>query len=135
MLTEQKRETLQEELAGLGAAMDKVLTARIPFDDAISAIEAVRDGLLERYNVDIVGNCEGCGCIILAGDEGHRTAEDVLLCKEHSPTWADVEEQYENMRPDDAFGIDPEDIVFGKEAAAAHIADGGSLDDKHVWEL
>lgn len=110
----------------------------------VAAIEREREALLlptkERYDAacerleliedecpEIVGRCEGCMNPIFEG-ERHSGGENPL-CEECSPTWA-------QMLADPSYFEDREGEPITAEKAKAmcdaHVAAGGSLEDKMV---
>jgi hypothetical protein len=134
-LSEDAREKLQEKLAELGKAISAVEEARKPFDDAIAALVMVRDAVIEEAigDKDIVGSCEFCERLLLDGDKGHRGTDGVIVCEACAPTYGCLKKQREEMV---AESDDPEDDnALCLASIEAHIAAGGSLDDKVVHEL
>jgi hypothetical protein len=111
----------------------------------VEAIEKERDALLaptkERYDTardrleeieedcgELRGRCEGCSEPIFEGDRySYDRMGGVILCEDCSPTWRDL------LREPESF-YDGEDVYYTTEtanaAADAHVAAGGSLDDK-----
>lgn len=78
------------------------------------------------------GFCEGCSEPLFGGDLYHGGI-DVYLCQECAPSYADLLTSYDNFR-----GRDDEDPMTKEEAQAicdAHVAAGGSLEDKMVHPL
>lgn len=112
---------------------------------AVDAIEKERAVLLaptdERYRAaqdrleqvedecgDLLGRCEGCSDPIFEGDRhSHDRMSGIILCEGCSPTWHDL------LREPESF-YNGEDVYYtaetAKAAADAHVAAGGSLDDK-----
>lgn len=111
----------------------------------VEAIEKEREALLvptkERYDAardrleeiedqcgDLLGRCEGCSEPIFEGDRhSFDRMSDIMMCEDCSPTWHDL------LREPESF-YNGEDVYYtpetAKAAADAHIAKGGSLDDK-----
>jgi hypothetical protein len=71
MLTEEEREALVEQLEGLYEAIARIENARAPFDKAITALDEIKETLLEKHGVDVGGRCEGCAEILFSGDMVH----------------------------------------------------------------
>lgn len=111
----------------------------------VEAIERERDALLaptkERYDAardrleliedecgELLGRCEGCSEPIFEGDRySYDRMGGVILCEDCSPDWHDL------LREPESF-YDGDDVYYtaetAKTAADAHLAAGGSLDDK-----
>lgn len=147
-LSEEQREKLGEELGAIGLAMIGIDAAMAPFTHALRALGDQRSRILERYGVqEPLGACESCGRILIEGDDGHRTADDVLLCADDAPTYGDLKKQLtepvgdpdhpELGTPPDLDAEDEAGIAPRERLAAidAHIAGGGSLDDKIIHPL
>jgi hypothetical protein len=131
-MDEQARSALREQLDELAAAEEKLYAARKPFDDAIFAIDNVRESLLERHDADLCGRCEGCADIILKGDKAH-IGEDVSLCEACAPTYRECKTSWEEaMARDDCDEADAKEVFAAFER---HVANGGSLDDKNVYTV
>lgn len=113
----------------------------------VEAIEAERAALLastdERYNAaldrmeqveedcpELVGRCEGCMDPIW---EGERYAYDrnngIHLCEECAPSYADMLAEPQHFYDGDEETMTPEKA---RAICDAHLAAGGSLDDKMV---
>lgn len=127
-MTPEDREKLEEELKGLDAAEAAIRAAMKPFDDALRAVETLRENLLERHDADRVGTCETCGKTLFEGDLGYSYSDgEVKLCAEHAPTYGDWKRTTED---------EPEayesagHLAEAKEQIHDHLAAGGSLDDK-----
>lgn len=111
----------------------------------VEAIEKEREALLaptnERYDAardrlelieeecgEFLGHCEGCLAPIFEGDRySYDRMGGTTLCDDCSPTWHDL------LRDPESF-YDSDDVYYtaetAKTAADAHLAAGGSLDDK-----
>lgn len=78
------------------------------------------------------GYCEGCSEPLFDGDECHRGG-DVDLCKSCAPSYGDMLASPENWQ---TFDDDGEDMQMtpaqAKAICDAHLAAGGSLEDKMV---
>lgn len=115
--------------------------ARAELDAITDEREALLAPTKERYNAalekidlieaevgEYIGCCEGCSHHLFAGDRYH-SGDDVYLCESCAPSYADMVEHPDNFR-----GTDDEPMT-AEEAdatAQAHLAAGGSLDDKLV---
>lgn len=113
----------------------------------VEAIEKERDALLattkERYDAacdrlelieedcpELVGRCEGCMKPIWHGERYHSDPENgIVLDEECAPSWADMLANPEHFRDDEGDNMTPE---VAKTLVDAHLAAGGSLDDKMV---
>lgn len=73
--------------------------------------------------------CEGCDKIINEGDPCFRCDDGPCLCADCSPTYADAEIAW-RADPSSLFGEDKERREAFEESMAAHLAAGGSKDDK-----
>lgn len=136
-LTDDQRDALDSKLKRLQAAIGEIELARRPFDRAIAALQEQIDCALEEAGVDgePVGHCESCGFLLLPGDLGHHISEAGLyLCEDHAPTWNDILAGYQEIAPEDAVDMEPEEFTQNKAAAQAHVDDGDG-DTKYVWEL
>jgi len=114
---------------------------------AVDAIEKEREALLaptkERYDaaleqLDLIeeslpehlGRCEGCDEPIWEGDRYAYGNEDcIYLCENCAPSWGDM-----LVNPDQFVDAEGEYHTpeTAKAAVDAHLAAGGSLDDKMV---
>lgn len=131
-MDDKARQALQDELAELDRAAISIRTARVPFDSALSAIETVKENLLNRHSVEIAGNCEGCGQLLFVGDQGFRCDEGEILCAQCSPTFGDAEQNWKNHPEDE----DADRKKAFMESLAAHLAAGGVRTDKlPLYEL
>lgn len=125
LITEAERESIKAQLAELDAAQEAIRKARKPFDDAVMAVEGVREALLERYEAETAGTCATCGKLLFTGEKGYRD-EDVVQCAEHAPTFADWQANIE--AGPDAFE-DAEVYQQSAEALAKHLSAGAALTD------
>jgi hypothetical protein len=136
-LTAEQREKLQEQLKALDAAAGKILAARKPFDEALAAVNAVHDGLLEEHGLEIADTCETCERLLFVGELGHSCTDGPTLCEACAPTWNDLKQQLDSDRSlggyDESFES-PEDAKDWADTVNAHIADGDG-DKKNVWPL
>lgn len=137
-MTPDQREKLQERIKSLDAQADNIRAAMKPFEDrvkpfqeALYAIEAVKEGLVEDAGVEVVGNCESCELILFAGDLGHRCADGPILCAACSPTWKDLLDQY---TAEGAAGSAEDPEAFALGLARARVG-AGNADKPFVWSL
>lgn len=72
--------------------------------------------------------CEGCDEPIFEG-EAYHSGEDVSLCQNCAPSYADMLAGHENFRGEND---EPMTADEAKAIANAHVSAGGSLDDKMV---
>lgn len=93
------------------------------YDAACARLEEIEDA-----SGELLGRCEGCSDPIFEGDRhSHDRMSGIILCEDCSPTWHDL------LREPESF-YNGEDVYYtaetAKAAADAHVAAGGSLDDK-----
>jgi hypothetical protein len=132
-IDDKTRQSIQQQFKALDTARDALELAMKPFRDADSAILEARELLLEHYEIEIAGTCESCDKLLFEGDQGHRDDEGIMLCAADSPTWADAEKSWqEAIAYDDD---DPEGRQAFDRALTAHLAAGGSRDDKLTHAL
>lgn len=84
--------------------------------------------VIEETCGSFIGYCE-CGEPIFEGERYH-VGSDVYLCEPCAPAYADMLASPQNFR-----GLDDDETMTPDEAKAivdAHLAAGGSLDDKMV---
>lgn len=97
------------------------------YDAACDRLEMIEDELPE-----LVGRCEGCCEPIWEGDRYASDSENgIVLCEPCAPSWGDM-----LKNPDHFYDADGEyhTAESAKAACDAHLAAGGSLDDKMVSE-
>jgi hypothetical protein len=128
-LTDEDREKLKARLDEIAAAEETIRKARKPFDDAIGALDTVRQQLLDEHEAEIADTCEGCSRLLFVGELGHRCADGPTLCLSCSPTWNDLAKDYATMSDDDI-----SDEAVSRETIQARIA-AGDGDKKNVWPL
>lgn len=133
MIDDKTRAMIAEQLTASKEAEAAIELAMKPFTRALCKIGEARELLLEHYEVDIAGNCESCDKLLFAGDHGHRCEDGPILCTDHSPTWGDCEQQWLAVAGGD--DDEPERRAEFEAAIAAHLAAGGSRDDKITYEL
>lgn len=132
-MDEDAREALRGQLDELDKAAEEIETAMKPFRLALNAVEGVREALLERHDAEIAGKCEGCLDPIFSGDKAYTDGSgEVTFCERCAPTWGDLRKETLEM-PDDAWD-EPDGRQRCLDMIEAHVAGGGSLDEKHVWE-
>jgi hypothetical protein len=116
----------------------KALTETCPEDQGMepmtSGIESAREELVEAFGDngirDITDVCEGCLDAIIVGEKYVPAGDGVVLCAECAPTWGEAKAQWDEF-PD--AGEDGDGTAFQK-MYQAHIAGGGSADDKiHLY--
>jgi len=95
---------------------------------AIERMEEIADALPEHH-----GDCLGCSAPIFEGDAYSPDVSGDILCEECSPTYADmVASPGHFMHVDDEGEDAPMTAEQARAIADAHVAAGGSLDDKMV---
>lgn len=95
------------------------------YEAAYNRLETIEDASPER-----IGRCEGCDMPIWEGERYAYGSEDgIYLCEQCAPSWAD-------MLANPAYFVDADGEFHtaetAKAAVDAHLAAGGSLDDKMV---
>ncbi len=139
-LSEEQREKLDGELKALKALENGIRKQREPFDRMLRDVEGLVAQTLERYGVDgdPIGHCESCETLLVPGDLGCNCVDGPVLCADCAPTWGDLKKQLENpivtidLDVEDEKGVPPREHMA---TIAAHIAGGGSLDDKIIHPL
>lgn len=95
------------------------------YDAACDRLEIVEDSLPDR-----VGRCEGCDEPIWEGERYAYGSEDcIYLCEQCAPSWGDMLANPSHFVDDDG---EYHTAETAKAAVDAHVAGGGSLDDKMV---
>lgn len=95
------------------------------YDAACDRLEMIEEACPER-----VGRCEGCDEPIWEGERYAYGSDDgIYLCEDCAPSWGEMLANPEYFI--DADG-EPHTAESAKAACDAHLADGGSLDDKMV---
>lgn len=133
ILTDEARAALRAQLDALEEAEKAIDAARKPFDVALNGIQAVREVLLDPFEGEY-RTCEGCGALILGGEQHFRYGgdDDLVFCPDCTPTYANWKESAELIVAEVA-NRDAEEVAEargGLAEIAAHIAAGGSLSDK-----
>lgn len=79
---------------------------------------------------EFIGRCEGCTEPVWEGDlHSYDSENGLVFCEECSPTWRDMQNEPENFYNGDGIYYTAETV---KPVIEAHLAKGGSLDDKMV---
>lgn len=130
-MTEEDRRAKLRQVFTLLAELDDGLAVS-DFDPESLAIETATEALKAGFHRDYASTCEGCGAVILSGDQGHRCLEGELLCKECTPTWADVKQQWDSGELSDDEDSDKASFM---RRYIKHIADGGKPDDLMLYTL
>lgn len=124
--------------AALRAALDalKVLADNVKADDGwgeqAEAVSSASAELIDAFeDADIAAQCEGCSDGIIHGEMGTTTSDGCSLCAICAPTWADCKSQWDEF-PDQG---DEGDYERLQAEYAAHIAAGGSPDDKPLYVM
>lgn len=86
----------------------------------------------DETHPDYVGACEGCNTPLFVGDTGMRCDDGPVLCGECALTWKDVKAQWD---ADEMLDDDPERRAAFMASYQAHLAGGGSADDKLSYQL
>lgn len=131
--TNEQREQLKEKLDAIDKAREPLRVLLKPLQEAMAAIDALHDAAVEEAGVELLDEiCEGCECLLIAGDLGHRCDDGPVTCEACSPTWNDVAQQYREAGHEQS--SDGEEIGLTLADIEARIAagDGGK---KHVWPL
>jgi hypothetical protein len=95
------------------------------------AVESARESLRDAFGKDVAGSCEGCGCILLTGDQGQRCIDGELLCAPCSATWGEIKRQWDDGEISDDEG----NRARFMSNFDAHIAGGGKPDDLMTYPL
>lgn len=83
-----------------------------------------------------LGDCIGCGADLFEGDKGFQYSEGELSCEACASTYAEFrEEAQETLADEFADESEKESAERMLARCDAHLADGGSLSDKWIWEL
>lgn len=94
--TDEQREALKEKLQAIDKAREPLRALMKPLQESMAALDALHDAAVEEAGVELLDEiCEGCECILVVGDIGHRAADGPVMCVACSPTYADVLAQYE----------------------------------------
>lgn len=129
--TDENRKSLRELLDVLEKAQAAIDVAMKPFRDAQHAVDDARETILEHFDAEVFGSCELCSELILADDKYQPTGDAGPLCESCAATWGDALKQAEKSTDDDYdFPGDRQSVIDG---AHAHVAAGGSLDDKPLY--
>jgi len=130
MRTKEEWKAVKAELDALEKEMDEAVSAaRVPFEARKDEIEA-RLEEIEEDCPEIIGRCEGCSEQIWKGDRySYDSNNGLQFCEPCSPSYADM-----LADPTSFYGADEEYLTAeeAKEIVDAHLAAGGSLDDKMV---
>jgi hypothetical protein len=95
------------------------------YDAACDRLEMIEDECPER-----IGRCEGCDEPIWEGDRYACGNEDcIYLCEDCAPSWGDMLANPDQFYDDEGEYHTAETV---KAAVDAHLAAGGSLEDKMV---
>ncbi|HZQ01382.1 MAG TPA: hypothetical protein VFB13_17690 [Reyranella sp.] len=129
-------EAVRKEMAAAFMALQAKLEAVSKQMEPLRTVERDLQGeieaLFEKHGVAFAGHCEFCDRLLFAGERGHYDREGAILCEPCAPTYGDWQQQLDGEKlPFD----DPDDEADGRAAIAAHLAAGGSLDDKMLDEL
>lgn len=118
------------ELEALEKEMDAATAVAIlPFKERYDALEA-RIEEIEEAGGEFIGRCEGCLEPIWQGERyAYDSENSVHMCQRCAPSYQDMLD-----RPEDFYNADGETLTpdAAKAAVDAHLASGGSLDDKMV---
>lgn len=136
-MTDDEREKLKERLDALDKASGKILEARKPFDEALNAIDDVREGLLAEHDADVLGTCEHCMRLMFEGELGFRYEDGPIMCEACAPTWSDLKVEQDELIVSGNFEDSYEDAEAAKDARESvlgHI-EAGDGDKRYVWAL
>lgn len=126
----------REDWKAAKAALDAIEAERdalidpikMRFKDRIDAAETALE-LIEAHTGEYFSTCEGCLEPIFDGDKSHA-GSDSRMCEECAPAWADMLSSPEHF--EDTETGDPMTPDQAKALCDAHVAAGGSLNDKMV---
>lgn len=140
VVNDRDRAAIEVMLKGFDSAQAAVEEQMKPLLRVIDIIAEGRETLLEHYGVQTAGRCEhmGCGRLLFVGERGGRIRGDdseVLYCAEHAPTYADFKEFWDRIVATDDTDDEREARRHCSDLIAAHLADGGSLEDKRLEVL
>ncbi|MDP1628838.1 hypothetical protein [Parvibaculum sp.] len=99
---------------------------------------AMRESIVEKMTDEgvILGKCVGCETLLFEGDKGFRYSEGEMSCEACASTYQEMKEEAEASLaaggPDDEFRESSERIL---KCCEEHVAAGGSLAEKWIWEL
>ncbi len=123
---------IREKYKALKARANDLYKAAEPEREALRIAESpywkMRNLYEELIDGTEVDDCESCGEPIFDDDKRH-SGGDVVLCESCAPTYGDM-----LASPSHFVGIDeaPMTADEARRVCDAHVADGGSLDDKLV---
>lgn len=95
------------------------------YDAACDRLEIIEESCPDR-----IGHCEGCNEPIWEGDRYAYDSENAIyLCEECAPSWGDMLANPDHFYDDEG---EYRTAETAKAAVDAHLAAGGSLEDKMV---
>lgn len=120
-MTREEWQALDDELAAIDSQMDDLDQRRV------ACLKRLQE--IEDHCPEFVGYCEFCITEIWAGDMCHNGR--YLLCEECTPTFSQM-----LARPKDfEHECMPVTLEKAQELCSAHLAAGGSIDDKMEMEV
>lgn len=119
---------LRQMFTMIASAINKFeMSARL----AAAEMEAIEDALIEQHGTLVRGRCDSCRKALFFGDQGYAFDDGPEFCEEHAPTYGEHKAGWEEQ-------TEPDDVERRAKAIAtvdAHIANGGSLNDRYTHEL
>lgn len=146
IMDDKTRANLKASLDALAEAEDAINDMMAPQRKALGGIHEARAALLERYGFEeIAGECGACEMPIFCGEQGYNGYEDgPMFCATHAPSWGDLKSGWDEQTQVAGFwdGEATEDddgdcrrAHLFQQSYDAHIAGGGSPDDKVLYTL
>lgn len=127
-IIEEREEMIAPMRHAYEAARAKILAPTTErYEQAVEHMERVQDETGEP-----IGFCEGCSEPLFDGDKHHLGADFDYFCEPCAPSYGDMLSSCVHFR-----GGDDDQPMTQDEAKVivdAHLADGGSLDDKLVQQ-
>lgn len=128
-------EQVKEKYAEMTARLEELSAAAEParkaLDVAMKPYYELQDQIeqfLEEQDCHLISQCESCGTPIFEGEK--HTGGEFDQCVECAPTWQDMLTNPEHFGDIDGDSLSHESA---KAYCDAHVAAGGSLDDKMVF--
>jgi len=130
LLSKEQKMQLISEIKPLQDKRDKIAMDIKPLTDQMLVLAEQVDSVYESFGVEEpYFYCLGCQVPLFDGDQVQTYADDEKACEECACTWAELKNLVE--KDPDSFE-DPEPTI---RLIAAHLSDGGSMDQKFTSAL